>query len=307
MRPMLKQRDSSSATLDTGRPGISAVKNQSEREGPARPVREIRPQRGLFDLDLGSVWRYRELLHLLVLRELKVRYKQAALGAAWVIIQPLFTVAVFTAVFGVFARIPSDGLPYAVFALAAVIPWTYFAEALRRSITGLVDDSELIRKIYFPRLALPIAAVIAPLVDFLISLGVLVLVMAWYRVPPTIHLLIMPAFLAMAVGLSLAFGLWLGPLNVRYRDIKHILPFFVQVWMYASPVVYPLSMVPERWRLLYSLNPMVGIIEGFRWTILGTTTPDPTAIAMTIALTLVFLTSGLIFFRRAERTFADVI
>jgi lipopolysaccharide transport system permease protein len=304
---MLKQRDASSATLDTGRPGISAVKNPSAREGPARPVREIRPQRGLFDLDLGSVWRYRELLHLLVLRELKVRYKQAALGAAWVIIQPLFTVAVFTAVFGVFARIPSDGLPYAVFALAAVIPWTYFAEALRRSTTGLVDDSELIRKIYFPRLALPIAAVIAPLVDFLISLGVLVLVMAWYRVPLTIHVLIMPAFLAMAVGLSLAFGLWLGPLNVRYRDIKHILPFFVQVWMYASPVVYPLSLVPERWRLLYSLNPMVGIIEGFRWTLLGTATPDPTAIAMTIALTLVFLTGGLIFFRRAERTFADVI
>jgi lipopolysaccharide transport system permease protein len=307
MRPMLKQPDSSAAMLDTGRPGISADKNQSAREGPARPVREIRPHRGLFDLDLGSVWRYRELLHFLVLRELKVRYKQAALGAAWVIIQPLFTVAVFTAVFGVFARIPSDGLPYALFALAAVIPWTYFAEALRRSSTGLVDDSELIRKIYFPRLALPIAAVIAPLVDFLISLGVLVLVMAWYRVSPTIHLLIMPAFLAMAVGLSLTFGLWLGPLNVRYRDIKHILPFFIQVWMYASPVVYPLSMVPERWRLLYSLNPMVGIIEGFRWTLLGTTTPDSTAIAMTIALTLVFLAGGLVFFRRAERTFADVI
>lgn len=304
---MLKQPDSSAAMLDTARPGISASKNPSAREGPARPVREIRPHRGLFDLDLGSVWRYRELLHFLVLRELKVRYKQAALGAAWVIMQPLFTLAIFTAVFGVFARIPSDGIPYALFALAAVIPWTYFSEALRRSSTGLLDDSELIRKIYFPRLVLPLAAVIAPVVDFLISLGVLVLVMAWYRVPPTIHLLIMPAFLAMAVGLALAFGLWLGPLNVRYRDIKHILPFFVQVWMYASPVVYPLSMVPERWRLLYSLNPMVGIIEGFRWTLLGTTTPNSTAIAITIALTLVFLAGGLIFFRRAERTFADVI
>ncbi|MDB6088776.1 MAG: Transport permease protein [Gammaproteobacteria bacterium] len=307
MHPMLKQPDSSAAMLDTARPGISASKNPSAREGPARPVREIRPHRGLFDLDLGSVWRYRELLHFLVLRELKVRYKQAALGAAWVIMQPLFTLAIFTAVFGVFARIPSDGIPYALFALAAVIPWTYFSEALRRSSTGLLDDSELIRKIYFPRLVLPLAAVIAPVVDFLISLGVLVLVMAWYRVPPTIHLLIMPAFLAMAVGLALAFGLWLGPLNVRYRDIKHILPFFVQVWMYASPVVYPLSMVPERWRLLYSLNPMVGIIEGFRWTLLGTTTPNSTAIAITIALTLVFLAGGLIFFRRAERTFADVI
>jgi lipopolysaccharide transport system permease protein len=303
MQPMLKQPASSAAMLDTGQPGTIAGKSQ--REG--RPIREIRPHRGLFDLDLGSVWRYRELLHFLVLRDLKVRYKQAALGAAWVIIQPLFTVAIFTAVFGVFARIPSDGLPYALFALAAVIPWTYFAEALRRSSTGLVDDAELIRKIYFPRLVLPLASVIAPLVDFLISLGVLVLVMAWYRVIPTIHLLIMPAFLAMALALSLAFGLWLGPVNVRYRDIKYILPFFVQVWMYASPVVYPLSMVPERWRLLYSLNPMVGIIEGFRWTLLGTTTPDSGAIAMTIALTLVLLASGLIFFRRAERTFADVI
>jgi homopolymeric O-antigen transport system permease protein len=303
MQPMLKQPASSAAMLDTGQPGTIA--GQSAREG--RPIREIRPHRGLFDLDLGSVWRYRELLHFLVLRDLKVRYKQAALGAAWVIIQPLFTVAIFTAVFGVFARIPSDGLPYALFALAAVIPWTYFAEALRRSSTGLVDDAELIRKIYFPRLVLPLASVIAPLVDFLISLGVLVLVMAWYRVIPTIHLLIMPAFLAMALALSLAFGLWLGPVNVRYRDIKYILPFFVQVWMYASPVVYPLSMVPERWRLLYSLNPMVGIIEGFRWTLLGTTTPDSGAIAMTIALTLVLLASGLIFFRRAERTFADVI
>ena len=305
MQPMLKQPDSSAAMLDTGRPGSSAGQSDPARE--ARLVREIRPHRGLFDLDLDSVWRYRELLHFLVLRELKIRYKQAALGAGWVIIQPLFTVAVFTAVFGVFARIPSDGFPYALFALAALIPWTYFAEALRRSVTGLVDDSELIRKIYFPRLVLPIAAVIAPLVDFLISLGVLLLVMAWYRIPPTLHLLIMPGFLAMAVGLALAFGLWLGPLNVRYRDVKYILPFFVQVWMYASPVVYPLSMVPERWRLLYSLNPMVGIIEGFRWTLLGTTTPDPTAIAMTIALTLVLLAGGLLFFRRAERTFADVI
>jgi lipopolysaccharide transport system permease protein len=307
MHPVLKQPDSSAAMLDTGRPEISASKNPSARAGPPRPVREFRPHRGLFDLDLSSVWRYRELLHFLVLRELKVRYKQAALGAAWVIMQPLFTLAIFTAVFGVFARIPSDGIPYALFALAAVIPWTYFSEALRRSSTGLLDDSELIRKIYFPRLVLPLAAVIAPVVDFLISLAVLVLVMAWYRVSPTIHLLIMPAFLAMAVGLALAFGLWLGPLNVRYRDIKHILPFFVQVWMYASPVVYPLSMVPERWRLLYSLNPMVGIIEGFRWTLLGTTTPNFTAIAITIALTLVFLAGGLIFFRRAERTFADVI
>jgi lipopolysaccharide transport system permease protein len=270
-------------------------------------VLEIGPHRGLRALDLPSLWRYRELLYFLVLRELKVRYKQAILGAAWAVIQPVFAATIFTIVFGMFAHLPSDGLPYVLFAFAGVIPWTYFAEALRRSSTGLVEDSELIRKIYFPRLVLPVAAVIAPLADFLISLAVLVVLMIWYRVSPTPHLLLLPPFIAMNVGLALAFGLWLGPLNVRYRDVKHILPFLIQVWMYASPVVYPLSMVPERWRLLYSLNPMVGIIEGFRWTLLGTTAPDATAMALTTALTVVLLVSGVMFFKRAERSFADVI
>jgi lipopolysaccharide transport system permease protein len=307
MRPTLKYPQSSVAMLDGQNNGIAAETNQPVPERRGRAALEIRPQSALLAFDLSSVWRYRELLYFLVLRELKVRYKQAALGAAWAIVQPLFAATIFTVVFGIFARLPSDGLPYVLFALAGVIAWTYFAEALRRSSTGLVDDSELIRKIYFPRLVLPIAAVIAPVVDFLISLAVFALVMAWYRVPPTIHLLLLPAFLAMNVGLALAFGLWLGPLNVRYRDIKHILPFLIQVWMYALPIVYPLSMVPERWRLLYSLNPMVGIIEGFRWTLLGTTAPNPTAVAMTIALTIALLAGGLMFFKREERSFADVI
>jgi lipopolysaccharide transport system permease protein len=307
MRPTLKPSQSCVARLEGATFGITANQAQPAPTRTCRPALEIRPHRGLLALDLAAVWRYRELLYFLVLRELKVRYKQAALGAAWAIVQPLLAAIIFTVIFGIFARLPSDGLPYAQFALAAVIPWTYFAEALRRSSTGLVDDSELIRKIYFPRLVLPIAAVIAPVVDLLISFAVFALVMAWYRVPPTIHLLLLPIFLAMNVGLSLAFGLWLGPLNVRYRDIKHILPFFVQVWMYASPIVYPLSMVPERWRLLYSLNPMVGIIEGFRWTLLGTAAPNPTSIVLTIGLTVCLLTGGLIFFKRAERSFADVI
>jgi lipopolysaccharide transport system permease protein len=272
-----------------------------------RPVLEITAQGGLLPVDLAAVWRYRELLYFLVLRELKVRYKQAALGAAWAVIQPVFAVIIFTLVFGIFARLPSDGLPYALFAFAGVVPWTYFSEALRRSSTGLVDDSELIRKIYFPRLVLPLSAVLAPVIDLVISLVVFGLVMAWYRVTPSANLLLLPIFLAMNVGLSLAFGLWLGPLNVRFRDIKHILPFFIQVWMYASPVVYPLSLVPEQWRLLYSLNPMGGVIEGFRWALLGTTAPDATAITMTIVMTIVLLTSGLMFFARAERSFADVI
>jgi len=270
-------------------------------------VLEIEPQRGLAALDFPSLWRYRELLYFLVLRELKVRYKQAALGAAWAVVQPVFAATIFTIIFGMFAHLPSDGLPYVLFAFAGVLPWTYFGEALRRASTGLVEDSELIRKIYFPRLVLPIAAVIAPLVDFLISLAVLVVLMIWYHISATPSLLLLPAFIVMNVGLALAFGLWLGPLNVRYRDVKQILPFLIQVWMYASPVVYPLSMVPERWRPLYSLNPMVGIIEGFRWTLLGTAAPDATAMALTAASTIVLLVGGLLYFKRAERSFADVI
>jgi lipopolysaccharide transport system permease protein len=271
------------------------------------PVLAIGPRHGLLGLDLSSVWRHRELLQFLVLRELKLRYKQAALGAAWAILQPLLAALIFTVVFGVFARLPSEGLPYALFALAAVLPWTYFAEAVRRSSVGLVEDAELIRKIYFPRLILPAAAVIAPLVDFLVSLGVVAAVMTWYRVPPTGSILLLPLFLALTAVLSFALGLWLGPLNARYRDVKHMLPFVLQVWMYASPVVYPLSLVPERWRLLYSLNPMVGVIEGFRWSLLGAAAPDPTAIEVTLVLTSALLIGGLPFFKGAERTFADVI
>jgi lipopolysaccharide transport system permease protein len=268
---------------------------------------EIRPQRGLQTLDFQSLWRYRELLYFLVLRELKVRYRQAALGVAWAVIQPVFAASIFTVIFGTFAHLSSDGLPYVLFAFAGVIPWTYFAEALRRASTGLVDDSELIRKVYFPRLVLPLACVVAPLIDFLISLPVLVVLMIWHHIYPTASELLLPAFIALNVGLALASGLWLGPLNVRYRDVKQILPFLIQVWMYASPVVYPLSMVPQRWRLLYSLNPMVGVIEGFRWTLLGTTAPDTTAMVLTTVLTLVLLVAGLMYFKRAERSFADVI
>jgi lipopolysaccharide transport system permease protein len=306
VRTTLTHEESSVTMPDAPRDGIAGDELPA-RYPSRRAVLELKPRRGLFDLELVWVWRYRELLFFLVWRELKVRYKQAALGVAWAIIQPVFAALIFTAVFGVFARIPSDGRPYALFAFAAVVPWTYFAEALRRSSTGLVEDAELIRKIYFPRLVVPLAAVIAPIADFLMSLAVLAIVMVWYHVAPTVNLLLLPAFLAMAVALSLAFGLWLGPLNVRYRDIKHMLPFLLQVWMYASPVVYPLSMVPERWRLVYSLNPMVGIIEGFRWSLLGTAAPQASAIVITVASTVALLGGGLLFLRHSERFFADVI
>ena len=272
-----------------------------------RQMIEIRPKKGLFDLDLGAVWRYRELLYFLVWRELKIRYKQAAIGVGWAVLQPVIAVLIFTAIFGYFARIPSDGVPYAVFAFTAILPWTYFSEAFRRGGTGLVDDADLIRKIYFPRLIIPLAMVAAPLVDFLLTFMVLLVLLAWYGIVPTNNILFLPFFLLVAMLLALAVALWLGPVNVRFRDVKHTLPFLIQIWMYASPVVYPLSMVPERWKLLYSLNPMVGVIEGFRWALLGKATPNFLAMGVSLFLIMLVLLGGIVYFKKMERFFADVI
>jgi lipopolysaccharide transport system permease protein len=267
----------------------------------------IRPHHGWFALNLGAVWEYRELLYFLVWRELKVRYKQAAIGAAWAIVQPVIALIIFTAVFGYFARIPSDGLPYSVFALVALLPWTYFAEAMRRAATGLVDDADLVRKIYFPRLIIPLAAVSSPLVDLGLSFTVLAALMAWHGIAPTWNVLYLPLFLLLAQTLALAVGLWLGPINVRFRDVKHTLPLMVQIWMYASPVVYPSSLVPETFRWVYALNPMVGVIEGCRWALLGTARPDMQAIGISATVIVCMLAGGVVFFRKSERSFADVI
>jgi lipopolysaccharide transport system permease protein len=273
-----------------------------------RPVTLIQPGAGWFDLDLHGVWHNRELLWQLILRELRVRYKQAALGVAWAILQPAFTVLIFTIIFGVFARFQSTGsLPYPLFVLAGVLPWTYFAEALRRSVTGLVTNSELVRKIYFPRLVVPLAGVGSPIADFGLGLVLLLGLMVWYGVAPGWSLLTLPLWTLATLALALSLGLWLSPLNVRYRDITQTIPFIIQVWMFATPIAYPLSMVPEKWRTLYSLNPMVGIIEGFRWSLLGTAQPDIRAVTIAIALIAVSLPAGLVYFRRMERSFADVI
>jgi lipopolysaccharide transport system permease protein len=281
----------------------------SANAAPAATVRVtvIRPSSGLFDLDLGAVWRYRELLYFLVWREVKIRYKQAALGVAWAVVQPLFTVLIFTFIFGIFARFPSDGLPYPVFALAAVLPWTYFAEALRRGATGLVADADLVRKIYFPRLIIPVAGVTSPLVDFLFGLVILVGVMLWYGIVPGWTMLLLPFWLFITLSLALAIGLWLGPINVRYRDVMHTLPFVTQVWMFATPIVYPLSMIPQKWQALYSINPMVGIIEGFRWSLLGTGQPHMLSIGISLSVITLALIGGSVYFRKMERSFADVI
>lgn len=267
----------------------------------------IRPSRGLLDLELDNVWRYRELLITMVQRDIKVIYKQAALGAAWAVIQPLFAVTIFTIIFGAFAKMPSDGIPYPIFAFAGVLPWTYFAEATRRASTGLVDDADLVRKVYFPRLIMPLAKVTAPLLDFAIAFCVLLILMAFYGVMPSIKLLAIVPLILIAAALALSIGLWLGPINVRFRDIKHTIPFLLQVGMYASPIVYPLSQVPAEWKTLYSLNPMVGVIEGFRWAVFDRGALDLQAIGISVAVITVMLVTGLIFFRKMERSFADVI
>jgi len=273
----------------------------------SRAVVAIRPRTGWLDLGLDEVWRQRELLYFLVWRDLKVRYSQAALGTAWSIIQPVVAVTIFTVIFGLFAQLPSDGLPYPVFAFSAMLPWTYFSEAVRRSSLGLVGDGELVKKVYFPRLIIPMANIFSPLMDFAVSLVALVVLMLWYGMIPTLAILAVPVLVALAALMALSVGLLLGPVNVRYRDVMHTLPFLLQIWMYATPIVYPLSMVPDRFKLLYSLNPAVGLIEGFRWAVLGRTEFPLTALAISVVVTAAALTAGLIWFKREEREFADVI
>ena len=276
-------------------------------QAPAKPVVVVEPQQGFFHLDLGAVWEYRELLYFLVWRDVKVRYKQTIIGAAWAVFQPLMTMMMFAVIFGNFVKIPSDGLPYPIFAYAALLPWTYFAQALARSGTSLVGNANLITKVYFPRLMIPLSAAIAPVVDFLFSFFILLIMMGWYGIAPTWGALAIPLFLLLAFMTALAVGLWLAPLNVKYRDVGHMIPFLGQIWMYASPVVYPVSLIPEKWWLVFGLNPMTGVIEGFRWGLLGKQSPDFTVIGCSAIAVVILLLSGLVFFRRMERTFADVV
>ena len=258
--------------------------------------------------ELRELWSYRELLYLLIWRDVKVRYKQTAFGAGWAIIQPLMTMVVFTIVFGGFAKIDAPaGLPYPIFSFAALLPWNYFSQAISRSSASLVSSSNLVSKVYFPRLIIPIAAAVAPAVDFAVASVVLFAMMGWYGIAPSWGALMLPVFLAFAFLAALSVGLWLTALNVKYRDVGHTIPFLVHIWMYASPVAYPIDMVPEQWRTLYSLNPMVGVIEGFRWGLLGRSAPDFASMGISLGVVIVLLIGGLAYFRRTERTFADII
>jgi len=275
--------------------------------GSKKPFAVIQAHKGLFQLDLGSIWHYRELLYFLVWRDVLTRYKQTAIGATWVILQPLINMILFTLIFSRLAKIPSDGIPYPVFAFTALLPWTYFSQALAKTSGSVVGSSNLVTKIYFPRLLIPIAAAIAPVVDLIFSFLVLLVLMVWFNVVPTWGLLVLPFFLCLAIMTALAVGLWSSALNVKYRDVGSIIPFVAQIWMYASPVAYPVSMVPEKWRMLYSLNPMVGVIEGFRWALLGKGNPDFMVMAVSTVAVAALLAGGVVYFKAMEQSFADVI
>jgi len=270
-------------------------------------VIEIEPSRGWEALDLRGVWEYRELVWFLIWRDIKVRYKQASLGIAWAVIQPVMTMLVFTLIFGRLAQLPSDGLPYPVFTFTALLPWQLFSGALTGSANSVVNSASLISKVYFPRLVIPIASVMATLVDFSISFGVLLGLMAWYGISLRLAVVVLPLLVMLALAIALAVGLWASALNVRYRDVRHVMPFVVQFWLLASPVAYSTSLITSpTWRAVYSLNPMVGVIEGFRWAVLGSTPPS-VLVVPSIFVTGVLLATGLFFFRRTEASFADVI
>ena len=267
----------------------------------------IEPHRGLFHLDLRGIWQYRELLYFLVWRDLKVRYKQTVIGIGWAVLQPVVTMIIFTIIFGGLVKMPSDGLPYPLFFYSALLPWNYFAGALQRCVQSVVGDAALVSKVYFPRLILPLAGTVSGLVDFAVSLVLLFGMILWYEIGISWTVLMLPFFLLLALCTALAVGLWLSALNVRFRDVGHTIPFLIQVWMYCSPIVYPVSVIPLQYRYLYSLNPMAGVIEGFRWALLGKQSPDMSVIAISVVVVLVLIAGGLIFFRNMERTFADVV
>jgi lipopolysaccharide transport system permease protein len=266
------------------------------------------PSRGLIPLNLRELWEYRELLYFLTWRDIKVRYKQAALGVAWAVLQPLFTMIIFSVIFGQLAKLPSEGIPYPVFSFAALLPWQFFANALTHSSTSLVGNSNLLTKVYFPRLIIPLSAVTAGLVDFAISFIILLGLMLYYGIAPTWNILWLPLLILLALMSALSVGLWLSALNVQYRDVQYAIPFLVQAWMYASPVAYSAGLIPSDgiWRIIYGLNPMAGVIQGFRWALLGGNPPD-ILMAVSILMVFVFLMTGLVYFKKMEKSFADIV
>ena len=270
------------------------------------PTLVIRPPRKWVPVDLHELWAYRELIAAFTMRDVKLRYKQTGLGIAWAVLQPLLTMVIFTVVFGGLAHLPSDGVPYPLFVLAALLPWMLFAEGLTRSTTTMVTNSNIMTKVYFPRLIMPLSSILSPLVDFGVSFIILIAMMVYYGFVPTFNIVFLPLFILLALATSFGVGLWLSALNVRYRDFQYTVPFLIQIWMFASPVVYDSSLVPESLRVWYGLNPMAGVIEGFRWALLGTGTPSA-MVLISVGMVILLLVSGMFYFRRMEQYYADIV
>lgn len=271
------------------------------------PVLRITPPQGWWEVDFHELWQFRELIYFFVWRDIKVRYKQTAIGAAWAILQPALTMLVFALFFGKLAHLPTEGLPILVFYYAGLLPWMYFSNSLTNATAAITQNQNIITKVYFPRLALPISAVLSGLLDFAIGLLLLIPLMAYYHIRPGISLLLFPAFLLLAVLMALGAGLWLSAMNAMYRDVRYVVPFLVQFWMFASPVAYASSIVPAKWRWLYGLNPMAGVIEGFRWSLTGRGDPPGRMIIVSVLVALAVLATGLFYFQKMESTVADVV
>jgi lipopolysaccharide transport system permease protein len=284
---------------------VNSIKPDSQQS--ALPLTVYEPTHGWLSLNLGELWHYRELLVFLTWRDIKVRYAQAALGASWAILQPLLTMVIFSVIFGNLAKLPSDGIPYPIFSYVALLPWQLFAGALQRAGTSLVGNANLLTKVYFPRLVIPLSAVAAGLVDFALSFIVLLGLMLFYHIKLTWAVLALPLLILLALLTALAVGVWLSALNVKYRDFQYVIPFLIQAWMYASPVAYSVGLIPSgKWRILYGLNPMAGVIQGFRWALLGAAPPDELMV-VSVVIVAILLVSGLYYFKRMEKTFADVV
>lgn len=288
----------------SGEPSITV--DQSLDTMSARVLR-IEPSLGWVSLRLHELWEYRELMYFLTWRDIKVRYKQTVLGAAWAIIQPFFTMVIFSIFFGRLAQIPSDGIPYPIFAYAALVPWTFFSNGLTQSSNSLVNSANLLKKVYFPRLVIPLSSVLSGVVDFVLAFAVLLGMMLLYGIVPTTNMLWLPFLLLLAFVASLGVGLWFSAMNVQFRDVRYTIPFLTQFWLFATPIAYPSSLLSESWRIFYGLNPMVGVVEGFRWALLGTETAPGPMILVSSCAAVMILVGGAFYFRRMERTFADVV
>ena len=288
-------------------PAPAPASTHERPSGASRPVTVIEPPRPWVPLELHELWEQRELIYFLAWRDIKVRYKQTALGASWAILQPVFAMVVFSIFFGRLGRIPSDGLPYPLWSFAGLVPWTFFAQGLTQAANSLVISQNLLRKVYFPRLAIPIATVLSAALDFAIAFVVLVGMMLFYGVEPTTRVIWVLPLALLAFVTSLGAGIWFAALSVRYRDVRYVVPFLVQFWLFATPIAYPSSLLPAQWRVLYAINPMTGVVEGFRWALLGTSTAPGLMVAVSAMTAMLVLVGGAFYFRRVERTFADLV